>query len=210
MSFGSRVRDAWRALIASPAAPAGTNDAQGDADSVTFADIIASEQRAAKAANQPRPPEDRHEKIRVSARPGTLVLIIDDSPTVVALLGRMLRQDGYRTLEALSAEVGLEMAQRERPDLVFLDIVLPQMDGFAALRRLRHDPQTKEVPVIMISGNIQATEQFYIQRIGADDFMKKPFTREELFARIEPLLDDQRMPRRLAKQPLTPMTIEAG
>lgn len=196
MGIAERLRNAWRALVAQPAIAETTAD---DADRLTFAEIIASEARAAQAANQPQSPAqpERREKPRNNARPGTRVLIIDDSPTVVALLGRMLRQNGYRTMEALSAESGLEMARKERPELVFLDIVLPEMDGFAALRRLRHDPDTKAVPVIMISGNIQATEQFYAQRIGADDFMKKPFTREELFARIERLLDDEHVPTRL-------------
>jgi len=73
------------------------------------------------------------------------------------------------------------------------------MNGFAALRRLRRDPQTEPIPVIMISGNEQATEQFFGARIGADDFMKKPFSRQEIFARIERLLDDQQHPCRPEK-----------
>ena len=69
------------------------------------------------------------------------------------------------------------------------------MNGFAALRTMRKDPLTWQIPVIMISGNEQATEQFYAERIGADDFMKKPFSRHEVFARIEHLLDADRRPR---------------
>jgi twitching motility two-component system response regulator PilH len=71
------------------------------------------------------------------------------------------------------------------------------MNGFAALRALRRDPVTKDVPIIMISGNEQATEQFFGTRIGADDFMKKPFSRFEVFARIERLLDSELVPRRV-------------
>ena len=118
--------------------------------------------------------QDRREKPRVNAREGTRVLIVDDSPTIVAMLRKLLRQNGYDTLEAGDAEKGLELARSEKPDLIFLDIVLPGMNGFAALRQLRRDPITIRTPVIMISGNEQATEQFYAQRIGADDFMKKP------------------------------------
>jgi CheY-like chemotaxis protein len=143
-------------------------------------------------------PERRVEAARVNARPGTRALIIDDSPTIVALLGRMLRQNGITTIEAFDAESGIEIALREVPDLVFLDIVLPGMDGFSALRILRRDPRTKAMPIIMISGNAQATEQFYVQRIGADDFMKKPFSRAEVFARIERLLDADCAPARAA------------
>ena len=140
---------------------------------------------------------DRRVKERRNAAPGTRVLIIDDSATIVALLRRMLRQNELATLEAGDAEAGIELARTERPDLIFLDIVLPGMNGFAALRNLRKEPTTRDIPVIMISGNEQATEQVYAHRIGADDFMKKPFSRAEVFARIERLLDPDRIPRRI-------------
>ncbi len=144
---------------------------------------------------------ERRVKERLNARPGTRMLVIDDSATIVALLSRMLRQNGYTVLEAEDAETGLEIARTQLPELIFLDIVLPGMDGFAALRQLRRDPLTRDLPIIMISGNEQATEQFYVHRIGADDFMKKPFARAEVFARIERLLDAQRVPRRLPAAP---------
>ncbi|HLS83981.1 MAG TPA: response regulator, partial [Arenimonas sp.] len=136
-------------------------------------------------------------KPRINARPGTRMLVVDDSATIVALLARMLRQNGYHVLEAGTAEEGIEIARTQLPELIFLDIVLPGMDGFACLRQLRRDPYTRDIPVIMISGNEQATEQFYVQRIGADDFMKKPFSRAEVFARIERLLDANQVPKRM-------------
>ncbi len=139
---------------------------------------------------------ERREKPRSNVRPGTRVLIVDDSTTIVAVLRKMLQQNGFQTLEAYTAEDALEMTRDMAPDLIFLDIVLPGMDGFAALRALRRQPSTKLVPIIMISGNVQATEQFYVQRIGADDFMKKPFSRPEVFARIDRLLDEDGVPRR--------------
>ena len=156
----------------------------------------ASESPADKPASASPGPE-RRGKARTNARPGTRMLVIDDSATIVALLSRMLRQNDYHVLEASDAEQGLDIARNQSPELVFLDIVLPGMDGFAALRQLRRDPQTRDIPVIMISGNEQATEQFYVHRIGADDFMKKPFSRAEVFARIERLLDANRVPKRL-------------
>lgn len=142
--------------------------------------------------------QDRRARARVQARGDTRFLIVDDSTTVVALLRRMLRQNHFHTFEAGDAEQGVELARKHQPDLIFLDIVLPGMSGFEALRRLRRDPLTRAIPVIMISGNVQATEQFYLQRIGADDFMKKPFSRAEVFGRIERLLGADRVPRRLA------------
>lgn len=139
--------------------------------------------------------EERRQRERTNARPGTRALIIDDSPTVIAVFRKILRSAGYEVLEALSAEEGIEIARGQRPDLIFLDIVLPGMNGFAALRSMRKDPLTWQIPIIMISGNEQATEQFYADRIGADDFMKKPFSRYEVFARIEHLLDADGHPR---------------
>ena len=149
----------------------------------------------AQAATPEHDGPERRGRNRRNARAGSRMLVIDDSPTIVALLKRMLQQNQYEVLEAFDAESGIEIARREVPDLIFLDIVLPGMDGFNALRTLRRDPATKDVPIIMISGNAQATEQFYVQRIGADDFMKKPFSRAEVFNRIEALLDEDDIPR---------------
>jgi len=140
---------------------------------------------------------ERRQKERRAAIDGMKVLIIDDSPTIVALLRRMMRQNEFETLEAGDAEMGIDMARAEVPHLIFLDIVLPGMNGFSALRVLRRDPATRHIPIIMISGNEQATEEFYVHRIGADDFMKKPFARAEVFARIERLMDESGIPRRL-------------
>lgn len=153
--------------------------------------------------------QDRRSRERVNAREGTRVLLIDDSPTIIAALKKFLRSAGYLTLEALDAEQGVEIARNEKPELIFLDIVLPGMNGFAALRALRRDPVTRDIPVIMMSGNEQATEQFFGTRIGADDFMKKPFSRIEVFARIERLLDEDLVPRRqLAQTAATPQEAE--
>lgn len=141
---------------------------------------------------------ERRRKKRLNAKDDTRALIIDDSPTVVFALKKILRSAGYITFEALDAEKGIDLARAEIPDLIFLDIVLPGVNGFAALRTLRRDPLTRHIPVIMVSGNEQATELFFGSRIGADDFMKKPFSRFEVFARIERLLDADMVPRRIA------------
>jgi twitching motility two-component system response regulator PilH len=122
-----------------------------------------------------------------------LVLIVDDSSTIRAVLGKMLTQDSHVVLKAPDGETALEIARNDGPDLIFLDIVMPGMNGFAVLRALRRDPLTRHIPIVMISGNLQATEQFYVQRFGADDFMKKPFGRSEVFARIQHLTESGRL-----------------
>lgn len=166
----------------------------------------ASASPAVQEAGLPEPPTpaERRRHRRVNARKGTRALIIDDSPTVVAALRKVLRSAGYETREALDAEQGLALMAQEPPELVFLDIILPGMNGFNALRLIRKTPQTQHIPVIVISGNEHATEQFYANRIGADDFMKKPFSRHEIFARIEPLLDEERIPRRRKEEAAPP------
>jgi len=132
---------------------------------------------------------ERRRSKRINAVAGTKMLIIDDSKTVCALLRKMLEQNNYDVSIALDGESGLALVKEQRPDLIFLDIVLPGMNGFQVLRLLRKSPLTKNIPVIMISGNVQATEKYYAERIGADDFMKKPFSRYEVFNRIESFIN---------------------
>ncbi len=161
-----------------------------------FRSIVDRNDSGTEAAGRATTFVERRRRARVNARDGTRVLIIDDSPTIAIALRKMLGSVGFIPLHAPDAEKGIEMAHRELPDLIFLDIVLPGMNGFAALRALRRDARTRPIPVIMMSGNEKATEQFFGTRIGADDFMKKPFSRLEVFSRIERLLDEDLVPRR--------------
>lgn len=140
----------------------------------------------------------------MQAKKGTRVLVIDDSKTVVASLTRMLHQNGFEPLHAFDAETGIALAKIHRPHLIFLDIVLPGMNGFNALRVLRRDTSMEHMPIIMISGNDQAVEQFYVQRIGADGFMKKPFSRNEVFEEINKLLGPDLIPQRRVADDVPP------
>ena len=141
---------------------------------------------------------DRRRRPRQQLRDGTTALIIDDSKTMVAALGRMLRENHFTVLEAHNGEEGLEVLRKNKPDLIFLDIVMPGMSGFDVLRRIRRSQYVGKVPVIIMSGNEAATEEYYVRRIGADDFMRKPCSRAEVFSRVERLLG------------LTPNLFEAG
>jgi twitching motility two-component system response regulator PilH len=155
-------------------------------------------------------PGERRQVPRVRAPADSKVLVVDDSPTIRAVLGKMLGQDGYTVLKAPDGETAVTIARSELPDLIFLDIVLPGMSGFEVLRTLRRDPHTKATPIVMISGNMQATEQFYVQRFGADDFMKKPFGRVEVFERIRALVEAGRLPERAPEaEPVLPPGISA-
>ena len=125
---------------------------------------------------------------------GARMLVVDDSPTICAVLGKMLGQDGYHVLKATDGNAAIALARSQPPALIFLDVVMPGMNGFSVLRALRHDPLTRDIPIIMISGNQQATEEFYLQRYGADDFMKKPFDRDDVYERIGRLVACGRLP----------------
>ena len=136
---------------------------------------------------------ERRSGARNVARVGVKIMVVDDSRTIVAVLRKMLAENQFDVCSAKDGAEAIEVAVAERPALIFLDIVMPGTNGFSALRQLRRRPETSEIPIIMMSGNEQATEEFYVQRIGADDFMKKPFSRAEVFARIDRLLDAGRL-----------------
>ncbi len=108
---------------------------------------------------------------------------------MVAALGHMLRENGFDILEALDGESALEILRKNKPDMIFLDIVLPGITGFDVLRRIRRSQYVGKVPIVMMSGNEAATEEYYVKRIGADEFMSKPCTRAAVFSRVERLLD---------------------
>ena len=147
-------------------------------------------------------PAERREDERLRASLGARVLVVDDSATIRAVLGKMLMQDGYEVLKAADGESAIGMAQSQLPDLIFLDIVLPGMSGFAVLRALRREGPTRTTPIIMMSGNQQATEQFYVQRFGADGFVKKPFGRAEVFHAIRSLVQAGRVSARVEAMPV--------
>jgi CheY-like chemotaxis protein len=136
---------------------------------------------------------------QLQAALGTRMLVVDDSPTIRAVLGKMLGQEGYLVQKAVDGESAIDIAKAEQPKLIFLDIVLPGINGFAVLRALKHDPLTRHIPIVMISGNQQATEQFYVQRFGADDFIKKPFGLKEVQQSIHQLV---RAGRLVARAPM--------
>ena len=147
-------------------------------------------------------PAERRGDERLRASLGARVLVVDDSATIRAVLGKMLAQDSYEVVVAPDGESAVTLAREQLPDLIFLDIVLPGMSGFAVLRALRRDSRTRTTPIVMMSGNQQATEQFYVQRFGADGFVKKPFGRADVFHAIRALVQAGRMPARLETEPV--------
>ena len=110
------------------------------------------------------------------------ILIVDDEKTIVDMLVYNLQKEGYRTLEANDGEQAVEVALREKPDLVLLDIMLPKMDGLAVCKRIR---QTLNVPILMISAKDEEIDKILGLELGADDYITKPFSVRELMARVK-------------------------
>lgn len=111
---------------------------------------------------------------------GKTVLLVEDSPTDVHVIREMLTTAGYDVVTVESAEEALESCKSARPDAVLMDIILPNMSGFEATRKLKKGDQTKDIPVIMISTKNQDTDRVWAFRQGALGYLQKPIDKKHL------------------------------
>lgn len=136
------------------------------------------------------------------------VLIVEDEKNIVDILRFNLQREGYQTCEAYDGADGLAKARSENPDLILLDVMLPQMNGFDVCRTLRQE--RNNVPVIILTAREEETDKVFGLEIGADDYITKPFSMRELLARVKANI------RRVAMSPAVPAaqsglgTIKAG
>lgn len=110
------------------------------------------------------------------------ILVVDDEKNIVDILKFNLVKEGFQTIEAYDGEQAIECAQKEKPDLILLDIMLPKMDGFTVCRKLR---QTISTPIIMITAKEEEVDKVLGLELGADDYITKPFSTRELMARVK-------------------------
>ena len=115
------------------------------------------------------------------------ILVADDEQSIRALVTRFL-SNNYTVFEAEDGEVAIEMARLQKPDLILLDIMMPKMDGYTACHTLKRDPLTKTIPVVMLTGLGYALNLKLSQEIGADGYITKPFTHQDLLDTIGKLL----------------------
>lgn len=102
------------------------------------------------------------------------ILLVEDSTTQAQAYIAMLKRHGHTVLCAANGEEGLAKAENEQPEIVLMDIVMPQMDGYSAMRALRQNPQTKHIPVIIFSSKNQDTDKIWAMRQGAVEYLVKP------------------------------------
>jgi DNA-binding response OmpR family regulator len=116
------------------------------------------------------------------------ILIAEDSSTVRRLVAARLAADGYEVVEAADGEEALLAAQREHPDLLVLDKVMPKLDGFEVVRALRDDPKTRGVPIVMLTVRTDEEDVLGGLSLGVEEYMPKPFSPHELSARVRRVL----------------------
>jgi twitching motility two-component system response regulator PilH len=117
-----------------------------------------------------------------------LILIVDDSPTEVHVMQKALERHGYKTAAAENGAEGIRKAREMKPDLIFMDVVMPGVNGFQATRTLANDPDTRAIPIIMVTTKGQETDRIWGLRQGAVDYMVKPVTPDKLVEKAQAAL----------------------
>ena len=120
---------------------------------------------------------------------GYKILVVDDEPDVLRMLQVVLGKRGHRVLVAPTGMEGLVTAQGERPDLILLDIMMEGMDGWEVLKLLKLDPDTRDIPVVMLSGRNEPRDKIRGLQEGAVDYVTKPFSVRDLVHTIEAILE---------------------
>ncbi|MGH7681618.1 MAG: response regulator [Candidatus Eiseniibacteriota bacterium] len=116
------------------------------------------------------------------------ILVVDDEIYIVHILDFSLGMEGYEVITALDGEQALEKLKSDRPDLIVLDIMMPKLDGYEVCKAIKSDPETRQIPVILLSAKGRNVDQKLGFDVGADDYITKPFSPRKLVERINQLL----------------------
>jgi DNA-binding response OmpR family regulator len=116
------------------------------------------------------------------------ILLVDDSPTAILWQRMILEEDNYRIVVATDGEEGIRVARAERPDLVLLDVMMPRMSGFDALRALRADDDTRDIPIIMVTTRGEMPHVMEGYESGCNEYITKPVDRSELLMKVRSYL----------------------
>jgi PleD family two-component response regulator len=132
-------------------------------------------------------------------RKDSKILIVDDVPANLNVLCQALETEGYKIVAAPSGAVALQIAHRTQPDLILLDVMMPEMDGFETCRRLKSDASTAEIPVIFITARDEMSSIAKGFQVGGVDYITKPFRHEEVRVRVQTHLTIKRLQNGLRK-----------
>ncbi len=122
------------------------------------------------------------------------ILIVDDSPSQLLGIQRIVEKLGHESLTAEDGAAGVEVAKRELPDMVLMDVVMPNLNGFQATRTLSREASTKHIPVILVTTKDQDTDRMWGLRQGAKAYLTKPFSEDELAEVIERIFSTSETP----------------
>ncbi|MBI4367990.1 MAG: response regulator [Candidatus Omnitrophica bacterium] len=116
------------------------------------------------------------------------ILVVEDEKNIVELVKYNLEQEGYRVLTASKGDIGLDLARKQKPALILLDLMLPEIDGIEICKILKQDDQTSAIPIVMLTAKSQEADKVLGLELGADDYITKPFSPRELVARVKAVL----------------------
>lgn len=116
------------------------------------------------------------------------ILIVEDEKDIIKMLEYNLKKEGFKVIAACNGEDALDLAGRQQPDLILLDLMLPGMDGLEACKALKKESKTGSIPIIMLTAKSQESDKVVGLELGADDYITKPFSVRELIARIKAVL----------------------
>ncbi|MBT4839050.1 MAG: response regulator [Methylococcales bacterium] len=118
------------------------------------------------------------------------ILIVDDSPTESYVISKMLKEYGYSVVEAENGYDGIKIAKQEKPDIILMDVVMPGINGYQTTRRLNRDPDTKSIPVIIVTTKNQHSDKVWGLRQGAQDYLTKAVVKSDLIASIKNAIEN--------------------
>ncbi len=113
------------------------------------------------------------------------ILVVEDSPSELELISHFLNESGYKVIKATGGTEALKKLESEKPDAVITDVVMPGMSGFELCRSLKKNPETQKLPIVICSSKNQEIDRLWAMRQGADAYVTKPYTREELLRAIK-------------------------
>ncbi len=116
------------------------------------------------------------------------ILVVDDSPTETHVISKMLEKQGYKVSVAVDGNDGVEKATQLLPDLILMDVVMPELNGFQATRQLNKQKATADIPIIMVTTKDQKTDKMWAERQGAKGYITKPFEEDNLLQEVSRLL----------------------